>query len=73
MQDGTPYDLVFADPPYDSALHVASSLAEQLPPLLTADAVIVTESNMRSPLVLPFPLLRERTYGDTRIAVHRNV
>ena len=52
---------------------MASSLAEQLPPLLTADAVIVTESNMRSPLVLPFPLLRERTYGDTRIAVHRNV
>jgi 16S rRNA (guanine966-N2)-methyltransferase len=70
---GDPYDLVFADPPYDSALHVASRLAEQLPPLLTADAVIVTESNKRAPLELPFPLLRERSYGDTRIAVHRNV
>jgi 16S rRNA (guanine966-N2)-methyltransferase len=69
---GDRYDLVFADPPYDSALHVASSLAEALPPLLTADAVIVTESNKRAPLELPFPLLRERSYGDTRIAVHRN-
>jgi 16S rRNA (guanine966-N2)-methyltransferase len=65
--------LVFADPPYDSALHVASSLAEALPPLLTNDAVIVTESNKRAPLELPFPLLRERSYGDTRIAVHRHV
>jgi len=70
---GDPYDLVFADPPYDSALHVASRLADALPPLLTADAVIVTESNKRAPLELPFPLLRERSYGDTRIAVHRNV
>ena len=69
---GDPYDLVFADPPYDSALHVASRLAEQLPSLLTADAVIVTESNKRAPLELPFPLLRERSYGDTRSAVHRN-
>jgi len=70
--EGDPYDLVFADPPYDSALRLAPSLAERLPPLLTADAVIVTESNKRAPLELPFPLLRERDYGDTRIAVHRN-
>lgn len=69
---GDPYDLVFADPPYDSALRVAPRLAELLPPILTADAVIVTESNKRAPLELPFPLLRERNYGDTRIAVHRN-
>lgn len=69
---GDPYDLVFVDPPYDSALLLAPSLAEALPPLLTADAVIVTESNKRAPLELPFPLLRERSYGDTRIAVHRH-
>jgi 16S rRNA (guanine966-N2)-methyltransferase len=69
---GDPYDLVFADPPYDSALRVAAGLANRLPPLLTAGAVIVTESNKRAPLELPFPLLRERSYGDTRIAVHRH-
>ncbi len=69
---GQPYDLVFADPPYDSALRVAAGLAERLPPVLSPDAVIVTESNKRAPLELPFPLLRERSYGDTRIAVHRH-
>ncbi len=69
---GEPYDLVFADPPYDSALRLGPDLAERLPPILSEDAVIVTESNKRSPLELPFPLLRERNYGDTRIAVHRN-
>jgi 16S rRNA (guanine966-N2)-methyltransferase len=69
---GDPYDLVFADPPYDSALRLGPDLAERLPPILSEDAVIVTESNKRSPLELPFPLLRERSYGDTRIAVHRN-
>jgi 16S rRNA (guanine966-N2)-methyltransferase len=69
---GDPYDLVFADPPYDSALRVGPDLAERLPPILSEDAVIVTESNKRAPLELPFPLLRERSYGDTRIAVHRH-
>jgi len=67
-----PFELVFADPPYDSALEAAPLLAEQLPPVLSPDAVIVTESDKRAPLELPFELLRERTYGDTRIAVHRN-
>ena len=37
---------------------------------LTRDARIVTESDKRNPLVLPFPLRVERTYGDTRIAIH---
>jgi 16S rRNA (guanine966-N2)-methyltransferase len=69
---GDPYDLVFADPPYDSAVRLAPQLAELLPPVLAKDAVIVTESNKRAPLELPFPLLRERSYGDTRIAVHRH-
>jgi 16S rRNA (guanine966-N2)-methyltransferase len=70
--DSPPFDLVFADPPYDAAVRVGPRLAERLPPVLTKDAVIVTESNKRTPLELPFPLLRERTYGDTRVAVHRN-
>ena len=36
-----------------------------------ANAVIVTESHKRSPLELPFPVLRERVYGDTRVVIHR--
>ena len=65
------YGLVLIDPPYDSAPDLAGALAECLPPVLDADALIVTESNKRAPLELPFPCLRERSYGDTRITVHR--
>jgi 16S rRNA (guanine(966)-N(2))-methyltransferase RsmD len=68
----TPFDLVFLDPPYDSAPGIGPRLAERLPTVLTEDAVIVTESNKRAPLELPFELLRERTYGDTRVAVYRH-
>jgi 16S rRNA (guanine966-N2)-methyltransferase len=66
-----PFGLVFCDPPYDSATASAGTLVELLPPVLTESALIVTESDKRSPLLLPFPLVRERTYGDTRLAVHR--
>jgi 16S rRNA (guanine966-N2)-methyltransferase len=64
------YDLVFVDPPYDSASQLGGPLSERLPAVLTDQALIVTESDKRMPLELQLPLLRERTYGDTRIAVH---
>jgi 16S rRNA (guanine966-N2)-methyltransferase len=67
--DGT-WDLVFCDPPYDSASRLAGPLAERLPALIAEEARIVTESDKRNPLQLPFPLLVERAYGDTRIAIH---
>ena len=69
-RDGRSYDLVFCDPPYDSGPRIGAALAQRLPALLSSDARIVTESDKRNPLELPFPLLRERTYGDTRIAIH---
>ncbi|MEA2363251.1 MAG: rRNA (guanine966-N2)-methyltransferase [Thermoleophilaceae bacterium] len=65
-----PFDLVFCDPPYDSASRLAGPLAERLPALIAEHARIVTESDKRNPLELPLPLLTERTYGDTRIAIH---
>jgi len=68
---GREFGLVFCDPPYDAAVRLAAALAERLPQILDREARIVTESHKRTPLELPFPLLRERTYGDTRIAVHR--
>jgi 16S rRNA (guanine966-N2)-methyltransferase len=67
--EGT-FDLVFCDPPYDSASRLTGPLAERLPALTSEGARIVTESDKRMPLELPFPLLTERTYGDTRIAIH---
>jgi 16S rRNA (guanine966-N2)-methyltransferase len=65
-----PFELVFCDPPYDSDPSPAAALAERLPAVTSQEARIVTESDKRRPLELPFPLLRERTYGDTRIAIH---
>ncbi|HEV2724129.1 MAG TPA: 16S rRNA (guanine(966)-N(2))-methyltransferase RsmD [Thermoleophilaceae bacterium] len=69
--EGPRFHLVFLDPPYDWAGRLADPLAERLPAILTDDARIVTESDKRRPLLIPFPLVRERIYGDTRIAVHR--
>jgi 16S rRNA (guanine966-N2)-methyltransferase len=64
------FDLVFCDPPYDVAPAVAAPLTGALPALLGEDARIVTESDKRNPLLLPLPLVVERTYGDTRVAIH---
>lgn len=64
------FDLVFVDPPYDAASRLAGPLSTALPAVLAKDALIVTESSKRTPLELSLPLLRERTYGDTRIAIH---
>jgi 16S rRNA (guanine966-N2)-methyltransferase len=66
----TRYDLVFVDPPYDSAVRLAAPLSARLPAVLTREARIVTESDKREPLRLSLPLDTERVYGDTRIAVH---
>ncbi|HLL86146.1 MAG TPA: 16S rRNA (guanine(966)-N(2))-methyltransferase RsmD [Thermoleophilaceae bacterium] len=68
---GGPYDLVFADPPYSSAARLAGPLSRALPAVLPDEAVIVTESDKRLPLELELPLVDERVYGDTRIALHR--
>ena len=69
-EDQRPFELVFCDPPYDLTPSPAGPLAERLPALISEDARIVTESDKRRPLELPLPLLRERAYGDTRIAIH---
>ena len=66
-----PFDVAFIDPPYDLASRLVAPLAERLPARLTGEARIVTESDKRHPLLLPFPLLRERVYGDTRIGIYR--
>ena len=64
------FDLVFCDPPYDAAANVAQPLAELLPRVAAPQALIVTESSKRNPLVLDLPLSDERTYGNTRIAIY---
>jgi 16S rRNA (guanine966-N2)-methyltransferase len=66
-----PFDLVFLDPPYSSASQLAGPLSELLPAVLSKDPRIVSESDKRNPLELTLPLIDERVYGDTRIAIHR--
>ena len=66
-----PYDLIFADPPYSCAPRLAGPLSRALPAAVSEDALIVTESDKRHPLALELPLVLERVYGDTRIALHR--
>jgi 16S rRNA (guanine966-N2)-methyltransferase len=66
-----PFDLVFADPPYSSATQVGEGLSQLLPPVLAQSSLTVTESDKRAPMPLTLPLVDERVYGDTRIAIHR--
>jgi 16S rRNA (guanine966-N2)-methyltransferase len=66
-----PFDLVLVDPPYSSARSLAGPLSDALPAVLSPNALIVSESDKRDPLTLAFPLDDERTYGHTRIAIHR--
>ena len=70
-EDERAFDLVFCDPPYDAAAQVAQPLADLLPRVVAPQGLIVTESSKRNPLVLDLPLTDERSYGDTRIAIHR--
>ena len=64
------YDLVFLDPPYRLAGRLGSELTAILPDVLAPGAVVVGESDRRSPLELGLPILDERRYGDTLIRIH---
>ena len=65
------FSVVFVDPPYSSAGELGRRLSQRLPPVVPDEGLIVSESDRRQPLDLDLPLIRERIYGDTRIAFHR--
>ena len=67
---GEAWDLVLCDPPYRLAGRLGPDLTGALVPVLGPDARIVCESSSRHPLRLDLPLLTERRYGDTWVAVH---
>jgi 16S rRNA G966 N2-methylase RsmD len=62
--------LAFCDPPYRLAPRLAPELGSLLPPVLEAEARIVCESSHRQPLRLDLPIVTERRYGDTLIAIY---
>jgi 16S rRNA (guanine966-N2)-methyltransferase len=64
---GARYTLVFADPPYDVYEQVRPSLARLLERVLVPGAVVVVESAAGTVAGLPWTVVREKRYGDTRV------
>jgi len=64
---GARYTLLFADPPYDRYAEVRPALARLLGPLLAPRAVLVIETAAGTAAGLPWTIVREKRYGDTRI------
>lgn len=66
-----PFDLVFTDPPYDLDDAAMTADLVALAPLLSDDAVVVIERGKRATppdlAAAGLALLREKTYGDTRM------
>ena len=64
---GARYTLLFADPPYDCYAEVRPALARLLGPLLAPRAVLVIETAAGTAAGLPWTIVREKRYGDTRV------
>lgn len=66
---GEKYDLVLVDPPYGMLTEIQPRLARHLPSLLTADGLLVLETDSRSEPELPLPVRTSRKYGQTRVTL----
>lgn len=64
------WDLVLCDPPYRLAPRLGPVLGPLLAPVAAPGARIVCEGSVKHPLRLDLPLITERRYGDTLVAVH---
>ncbi len=64
---GARYTLVFADPPYDAYEQVRPALARLLGRVLVPGAVLVVETAAGTAAGLPWTVVREKRYGDTRV------
>ena len=58
---------MFADPPYDTYEQVRPALVRLLGRVLVPGAVLVVESAAGTPAGLPWTVVREKRYGDTRV------
>lgn len=68
---GTPYDLVFLDPPYGKSLGQKAVEAAQAGNWLAEEALLVWEENTPMPAPAGFTLQDTRKYGDTHISLMR--
>ena len=69
---GRKYDLVLVDPPYDMYNDVQPQLARYLPALLTADGLLVLETDVRVEPELPLTQRTSRKYGQARITIYES-
>jgi 16S rRNA (guanine966-N2)-methyltransferase len=69
LAGGEPFSLIFADPPYGTAAQELLMNAS-LPELLAVGGSLVLESAKRESLAagVPWELVRESIYGDTRVS-----
>ena len=66
---GAKYDLVLVDPPYGMLTEIQPRLARHLPSLLTADGLVVLETDAHVEPELPLPVRTSRKYGQTRVTL----
>ena len=64
---GARYTLLFADPPYDRYAEIRPALARLLGPVLAPRAVLIIETAAGTAAGLPWTIVREKRYGDTRV------
>ena len=67
---GARYTLVLADPPYAQYDAVRPALLRLLLPVLAPQTVLVVETAAGTAAALPWTVLREKRYGDTRVTVY---
>jgi 16S rRNA (guanine966-N2)-methyltransferase len=68
--EGTSFDVVFLDPPYDYANRELEKVLTALKPHLVSDATLVVERDSRSPdLIIPdsLQLIQQKKYGETTL------
>lgn len=61
------FTLVYVDPPYRMYSEVEAFLRRSLAAVLAPRALIVVETDIRTALDLPWPVTRQKRYGDTVI------
>lgn len=67
------FDLIFCDPPYTLAASEMQAIEPKLMNALAPTGRIVLEGPSSGPATLGFPVLFDRTYGRTRLTIHRDV
>jgi 16S rRNA (guanine966-N2)-methyltransferase len=71
----SPYDLIFADPPYNQGLGEKALLSVIAGQWLSPGGVIVLEESEKAEIadVSGISLLDQRSYGETQVRIYRNV